>query len=98
MNKNSVRGDTSAVTPGGIRLGTPAMTTRGMKEEDMQKVADLIHEARILAEKIQQSSASKKMLDFIPTMESEHFVASFQGLKQRVEALATRFPLPGLKP
>ena len=29
----------------GIRLGTPAMTTRGFKEEDMQEVARIIAEA-----------------------------------------------------
>ena len=38
-NKNSVVGDKSAVTPGGIRLGTPALTTRGMKEEEMKVIA-----------------------------------------------------------
>merc|ERR1711907_196784 len=42
VNKNSVRGDTSAVTPGGVRLGTSAMTTRGMIEEDMNTIADFI--------------------------------------------------------
>ena len=34
-NKNSIVGDKSAVNPGGIRLGTPALTTRGMMEADM---------------------------------------------------------------
>jgi glycine hydroxymethyltransferase len=43
LNKNSVPGDTSALIPGGIRIGTPAMTTRGMLEEDFVRVADLIH-------------------------------------------------------
>ena len=38
-NKNSMVGDKSAVSPGGIRLGTPALTTRGMKEEDMTVIA-----------------------------------------------------------
>ena len=33
LNKNAVVGDVSAMTPGGVRVGTPAMTSRGLKEE-----------------------------------------------------------------
>jgi len=51
-NKNSVVGDKSALTPGGIRLGTPALTTRGMLEADMQTVADFLHRCILLALKI----------------------------------------------
>ena len=43
LNKNSVAGDKSAVVPGGIRIGTPALTTRGLVESDFEKVADFIH-------------------------------------------------------
>eukprot|EP00959_Pyramimonas_sp_CCMP1952_P002034 41643-Pyramimonas_sp.AAC.2 len=32
LNKNSVAGDQSALNPGGIRIGTPALTTRGFME------------------------------------------------------------------
>lgn len=39
LNKNSVPGDKSAVVPGGIRIGTPALTTRGFLEEDFKKVS-----------------------------------------------------------
>src|SRR5204862_4411198 len=33
-NKNSIPGDKSALTPCGIRIGAPAMTSRGMSDED----------------------------------------------------------------
>ena len=41
-NKNTVPADTSAFNPSGIRLGTPAVTTRGMKETEMKLVASWI--------------------------------------------------------
>ena len=46
VNKNSIPFDSEkpAVTSG-IRLGTPAVTTRGMKEEDMAAIAQFIHQA-----------------------------------------------------
>jgi glycine hydroxymethyltransferase len=38
LNKNTIIGDKSAVTPGGVRIGTPAVTTRGYLEKDMRQV------------------------------------------------------------
>jgi len=44
VNKNAIPFDTEPITKtGGIRLGTPAMTSRGFKEEEMMQVADFIH-------------------------------------------------------
>jgi glycine hydroxymethyltransferase len=46
VNKNGIPFDTEPISKGGgIRVGTPAVTTRGMKEEMMMEISDLMHEA-----------------------------------------------------
>jgi glycine hydroxymethyltransferase len=46
VNKNAIPFDTESIMKtGGIRIGTPAMTTRGLREDDMMQVADFIHTA-----------------------------------------------------
>lgn len=44
-NRNSIPGDLKPFYPSGIRLGTPALTTRGMREGEMKKIAALIFQA-----------------------------------------------------
>ena len=51
-NKNTVPGDKSALRPGGLRLGTPAMTSRGFQPEDFSRVADLVDRAVVITQKL----------------------------------------------
>lgn len=56
-NKNSLPGDVSAINPGGVRLGTPALTTRGLVEADFDRVADFLDQGCQIASQAQQIAA-----------------------------------------
>ena len=51
-NKNTVPGDRSAMRPGGLRMGSPAMTTRGFLAEDFRRVAEIVDRAVLIAQKL----------------------------------------------
>ena len=58
-NKNTIPNDPrSPFVTSGVRLGTPAVTTRGMKEEDMDKIAEII---AMVIESEDNVEAAKKM-------------------------------------
>ena len=60
VNKNTIPNDKKGpVVTSGIRIGTPAMTSRGLKEEDMSYVAQLI--ADLLLDKDSKENISKKV-------------------------------------
>nr|XP_032519742.1 serine hydroxymethyltransferase, cytosolic isoform X2 [Danaus plexippus plexippus] len=96
-NKNTVPGDKSALNPSGIRLGTPALTTRGLKESDFDKVVDYIDKALSLAQEITKSSGPK-LVDFNKFIEDNADIkAKINNLKEEVEKYSQSFPLPGLE-
>jgi glycine hydroxymethyltransferase len=45
VNKNTIPGDTSALKPNGIRIGTPVVTSRGWTPFHMERIAKWIHDA-----------------------------------------------------
>lgn len=55
-NKNTVPGDKSAMMPGGLRMGTPAMTTRGFNESDFVRVADIVDRAVTIAVRVDKTA------------------------------------------
>ena len=65
-NKNGVPFDTNPpFYPSGVRLGTPILTTRGMKEEEMIKVAGWIDQAIKLVKDEQMPAEAKKRAKFL---------------------------------
>ncbi|KAK0418276.1 hypothetical protein QR680_013472 [Steinernema hermaphroditum] len=94
-NKNTCPGDVSALRPGGIRLGTPALTSRDFKEEDFVKVADFIHKGVEICLKY-NDKAGKTMKDFKAFCEaSEELKADAKKLGDEVMAFTDKFPIPG---
>ncbi len=59
-NRNSLPGDTSPFNPTGIRLGTPAVTSRGMKEKEMILIAEFFE--RILIKKEKPEKIKKEII------------------------------------
>merc|ERR1712146_307423 len=72
LNKNAVHGDKSAMTPGGVRIGAPAMTSRGLKEADFEQIGEFLHSGLQLALEI-QSKSGKKLVDFLKSLEEGEF-------------------------
>lgn len=93
LNKNAVAGDTSALNPGGVRIGTPAMTSRGLTEDDFVKVADLLDKAVKIAIRIQKQTGPK-LKDFTPVAVKDEEVMT---LREEVVEFSKQFPMPGGK-
>ncbi|NXW67822.1 GLYC protein, partial [Hirundo rustica] len=96
-NKNTCPGDVSALRPSGLRFGTPALTSRGFRQDDFRKVAQYIHRGIELALRVQKDMSPKATLkEFKDKLEDPKYREELKALKGEVEAFAATFPLPGL--
>ncbi|CUS11885.1 unnamed protein product [Tuber aestivum] len=93
-NKNTVPGDVSALKPGGLRLGSPAMTTRGFSESDFEKVAGIVDRAINISKDFNATVGGKKLKDYFDKLSSGHAVPELVQLKKEVAEWAGDFPLP----
>ena len=103
-NKNTVPGDRSALIPGGLRMGTPAMTTRGFNESDFERVADVVDRAVTIA--IRVSKAARKAAEekgekspgklklFLEHLGSGETDSEIVQLRSEVEDWVGTYPLP----
>ena len=87
INKNSIYGDKSAFNPGGIRLGSPALTTRGFTGQDFVQVVDFIDEAIQIGLKI-QTKTGKSLKNFVNDFDNHKELIE---LKNRINTFAVQF-------
>ena len=94
-NKNAVPGDKSALTPGGIRIGAPAMTTRGLSEKDFRRIASYIDRSIKIAKETQAAlpKEANKQKDFKVKVASGD-ITEINLLKKEISEWASLFPLP----
>jgi len=93
LNKNTIPGDKSAMNPNGLRVGTPAMTSRGLMEADFVKVGEFIAEAVDIAAEVQKQSGPK-LVDFKRVLREAPPGRLLQ-LKSDVEAFSSGFQTIG---
>eukprot|EP01089_Gocevia_fonbrunei_P022409 TRINITY_DN905_c0_g4_i1.p1 TRINITY_DN905_c0_g4~~TRINITY_DN905_c0_g4_i1.p1 ORF type:complete len:482 (+),score=96.13 TRINITY_DN905_c0_g4_i1:37-1482(+) len=93
VNKNTVPGDTKPLVPGGLRIGTPALTTRGFKEKDFEKVAEYLHKGIQLTQKINAEEGNSKSLKTFKTALT-HDRKDISDLATEVQKFASGFPMP----
>merc|ERR1719497_268192 len=92
LNRNAVHGDASALSPGGVRIGAPAMTTRGCGIDDFKKIALFLDRCCTIAIAI-QAKKGKKLVDFEAGLKEN---ADVGVLKKEVEDWASGFGYPGI--
>lgn len=98
VNKNTIPGEpASAFYPSGIRLGAAALTTRGMKEKDMIKIAGWIKKALEEIRGYDLPKEQEKRKDFLKEVKrSLRENKNLKLVREEVEAFVGKFPVPGI--
>lgn len=95
VNKNTIPGEASSpFYPSGIRLGTPALTTRGMREKEMEKIAGWISRALMAVKKYKLPEKKEQRKDYLDKFKKEaHKNKELKKIKSEVKKFASKFPI-----
>ncbi|KAL1917642.1 uncharacterized protein VTP21DRAFT_4035 [Calcarisporiella thermophila] len=94
-NKNTVPGDKSAMIPGGLRVGTPAMTSRGLGERDFEQIVEYIDRGVQIALGV-KSKCGPKLKDFKDAIGTTGG-AEVEALRRDVIEFSRKFPVVGFE-
>eukprot|EP00833_Pecoramyces_ruminatium_P016564 jgi/Orpsp1_1/1190596/evm.model.d7180000079993.2 len=92
-NKNTIPGDKSAILPSGLRMGSPAMTSRELKEEDFKKIAEFVDRGINITIKIHEQ-VKGKLRDFKSALNNNTY-PEIEELKKEVIQFSKQFPVIG---
>jgi len=99
VNKNTIPKDPSSpFYPSGVRMGTPALTTRGFKEQEMGKVGEWIAKAIMEVKNYKLPNAKEERGAYIAKFKTD--IAANESLKkirEEIKDLCKNFPVPGIK-
>ncbi|KXS21581.1 glycine hydroxymethyltransferase [Gonapodya prolifera JEL478] len=94
-NKNTVPGDKSALIPGGLRMGSPAMTSRGLMEDDFTQICEFVDRAIKVTVEFNSGVAGSKLKDFKEALGDGAQLSQLGGLRDEVVSFARKFPTVG---
>ncbi|ESQ33306.1 hypothetical protein EUTSA_v10003888mg [Eutrema salsugineum] len=90
LNKTAIFGDNGTISPGGVRIGTPAMTTRGCLESDFETIADILVKAARITSALQREHGNSHK-GFVKSLCTNKEICE---LRNRVEAFALQYEMP----
>lgn len=98
VNKNAVPNDKMPpFYPSGIRLGTPAITSRGMKEKEMVKIAGWINLVIDELKNYQLPNDKEKRKEFMQNFRNEISQnKNLMRIKKEITAFSKKYPTPGI--
>ncbi|KDP38840.1 hypothetical protein JCGZ_04997 [Jatropha curcas] len=88
VNKIAIFGDNGTITPAGVRIGTPAMTSRGCLESDFETIAEFLLRAAHIASIVQRERGKVSL----KSLQSNKDILE---LRSRVETFAAQYAMPG---